>query len=254
MDNSIEAGNVQVLEKFLEDEFKKENRALVKTWLIGCGLALFLTLYMWNLVAIPFDKIVLNPENLSAYVVGQIDHQIPKRLATLEEQLVSMAPELAERSSGNIRMLLPHISEYGVQHVDVLVNTIQSLDRVTASATEEFFAEYSDQIRAYVSKYGRENFVERFTDQILDSVFTQAEIELGLSEDLDITSVQFLNHVGDELYRLSKKNSFNMSPSERMQRRLITSWASFISEAAETGPLVDTSSRLQIMAKMAPIK
>jgi hypothetical protein len=253
MDNSVEAGSVQVLEKFLEDEVKREKKLILKTWLVGCGLALFLTLYMWNLIAIPFDKIVLNPENLAAYVVGQVDHQIPKALANLEDQMVNLAPELAERSSGNIRTLLPRISEYGIQHVDSLVNTIQTLDRFTASATEEFFAEHSDDIRAYVKKYGRENFVEKFTDEMLESVFTQVESELGLNEALDVTSIQFLDRIGDELYTLSRKNSFNMAPSERLQRRLIASWASFISEAARTGPIVD-SSRLEVMARMSPME
>lgn len=254
MDNSVEAGNIRVLEKFLEDELKKEKKLVLKTWLIGCGLALFLTLYMWNLIAIPFDKIVLNPYNLSAYVVGQIDHRIPNHLASLEEELLKMAPEQAERSSANIRSLIPRISEYGIQHVDALVNTIQNLDRFTASATEEFFTEHADKIREYVKKYGRENFVEKFTDEMLDSVFTQAEMELGLNDALDVTTVRFLDKVGDDLYTLSRKNSFNMTPSERLQRRLIASWASFISEAAQTGPVVKTSSRANVMARMSPIK
>jgi len=253
MENSVEAGNIQVLEKFLEDELKKEKKLVLKTWLVGCGLALFLTLYLWNLIVIPFDRIVLNPQNLAAYVVGQIDHQIPKNLANLEEQLVKMAPEQAERSSVNIRSLLPKISEYGIQHVDTLVNTIQNLDRFTAEATEEFFTEHADKIRTYVKKYGRENFVEKFTDEMLDNVFSQAESELGLNEALDVSSVRFLDHVGDELYKLSKKNAFNMSPSERLQRRLIVSWASFISEAAKTGTIAETPSRSNIMARMSPI-
>jgi hypothetical protein len=252
MDNSVDTGGVQVLEKFLEDEVKREKKLIFKTWLVGCGLALFLTLYMWNLIAIPFDKIVLNPENLAAYVVGQVDHQIPKALANLEDQMVNLAPELAEKSSGNIRSLLPRIRENGIQHVDTLVNTIQSLDRFTASATEDFFAEHSDKIREYVKKYGREDFVEKFTDEMLETVFTQVESELGLNEALDETSVRFLDQVGDELYTLSTKNSFNMAPSERLQRRLIASWATFISEAARTGPIVDTS-RSGVMARMAPV-
>lgn len=252
MDNSVDTGGVQVLEKFLEDEVKREKKLIFKTWLVGCGLALFLTLYMWNLIAIPFDKIVLNPENLAAYVVGQVDHQIPKALANLEDQMVNLAPELAERSSGNIRSLLPRIREYGIQHIDTLVNTLQSLDRFTASATEDFFAEHSDKIREYVKKYGREDFVEKFTDEMLETVFTQVESELGLNEALDETSVRFLDQVGDELYTLSTKNSINMAPSERLQRRLIASWATFISEAAITGPIVDTS-RSGVMARMAPV-
>jgi hypothetical protein len=88
---------------------------------------------------------------------------------------------------------------------------------------------------------------------MIDSVFNQAESELGLNEELDVATVQFLDRVGDELYTLSRKNSFNMAPAERLQRRLIASWASFVSEAARTGPIVNTS-RTEIMARMSPIK
>jgi len=152
MDHSVETKNVEVLEKFLEGEVKREKKLVFRTWLFGCGLALFLTLYPWTLIAIPFDKIVLNPDNLAAYVVAQIDDKAPQVIENAEKQLTALAPELAETSSQNIAVLLPRISEYGIQHVDNLVNTVQTLDRLTASLTEEFFAEHSNKIREYVAK------------------------------------------------------------------------------------------------------
>jgi hypothetical protein len=239
----------ELLENFLKQEILREEKLLKKTWWIGSGLALLLTFNMWRFIAVPFNRIVLNPDNLSAYVIAQVDRRIPGIINNLETDLVGRAPELASQSADNIKVLVPLISEYGIQHVDHLVNIIQSLDRVTASVTRDFFAEHEDDLRSYVARYGREGFVEHFTDEMLNSLIARVENELGLDTALDVHSIGMLENIGQQLNYLSTKTTFNMTPAERLQRRLITSWTGFIIDATNVNAIeplrLDVRARLQ---------
>lgn len=225
-----------VLEQFLRDEIQREKDSLFWTRSLGGGFAVFVFFYLWTFVYEPFKSVVLNPENLGRAVVYNLDENIPVMLGDLEASLTEKAPRLAEKSARDIRSLIPLIGEQGIEHVDVLVNTLSSLDSVTISLTDLYFDSYGDQIKEYVARYGKEKFVEKFADDIISSVIGELEEVLELhTPNANHDSVDLILSVANEIERLAAKDSFNMTLAERLQRRLIVAWTHYLADALGEG-------------------
>jgi hypothetical protein len=225
-----------VLEQFLRDEIQRERDSLFWTRSLGGGFAVFVFFYLWTFVYEPFKSVVLNPENLGRAVVYSLDENVPVMLEDLEASLTEKAPGLAEKSARDIRSLIPLIGEQGVEHVDVLVNTLSTLDSVTISLTDLYFDTYGDQLRDYIRKYGRENFVEKFADDIISAVVGELEEVFELqNRNANDDYVNLILGVASEIERLAEKDSFNMTLAERLQRRLIVAWTHYLADALGEG-------------------
>ena len=234
------------IDTFLKEEVIRIQAATKRTRIIGGVVALIVFGYM-AFLSWAVNSLFLEPQTLAGWMGTQVQNVIPSFLQTMEDDLIQKAPATAITVRDETIKLMPQLRAKAEEHVDT---TISEVLPQFALETEQTIRDYirgnSEEIVAYYEGLEGEEINDKIVRDLIAEILSRIDAQLRAEGQQDgknvlaYGSLHILNDINDELGRLVSLDPDKMSEEDRLQRRMIVSWAQTLNEARHRQAIGDT--------------
>jgi hypothetical protein len=223
------------LQTLIEKEIADYEKRTRLTWRVGLPLVLLVCGYL-GYVGMKWNEIVLNPTNLAMFIADSIDADAPAAIRQTEQSLKQEAPAFVSWMHGEVIKMLDQVESQAELQVDTVFELLPVLDQSASVAIDEYFEKHKVEIKELYEAKNDQKYVEG----IVDDVFTEFNTQLGehfqvVFKGKDFTgipevSVAQLHHINERLSELAKMHPARMTPTERLERRVIVAWVNALGD------------------------
>ena len=216
--------------EYLIEATKKNKAQLLKIWIIGGILVLFVAGYLYWMVT-SLQNTILRPEPLAQVIVGQLDTAAPEYFKSARVALKDKAPEAADLVREQIMNLFPVLRSMGEEGIQKVLELIPAFQSELEDAINAHFVSKGDDIKAFylahedsnTAKNVMDDLMAGFVDELYQGYLDSSSKEGG-ALNVKNSSLQMLRNISIELEQLSNKSPAELTKDERLQRRTIVSW------------------------------
>lgn len=225
--------NAQTLKDFLSTEIARQKKQTRRTWLIGIPVLFFVMGYMtW--MSYKMKTLVFVPEHIALFIAQGLDREAPRVIADTERQIIASAPVVARTLNNELHVMISDLESIGTRQVDAVHSMLPHIDSATKKAINDYFSERGDEVKNTYELHGSDQFASEIVRTILKNVNEDLNARIQLPYDGTVArgpaavSLAFLSKIHERIDTLASKNIRTMTERERLERRVILSWANAV--------------------------
>lgn len=230
------AAEENLLPDFLERETAKIRRQEKLTWWIGIPLVAFVLVYM-SYLSYQVDAVVYNPDNLARYAAGKIDEAAPDAIRSTEQYFLHESPALADQVIGEVYPMIDEVNQNTKRNAEIVLAALPGLEAQLGEYVDVIFSQHEDEVQTIFNSKNPEPFFEVLAEETLAQLEKRSEQEFQTTIDgkrvkgfLEISLAQ-LEELSGHIRELAGKRAIEMTPRERLERRVIAGWSSALKGA-----------------------
>lgn len=221
------------LADFLSTEIMRQKKQTRRTWLIGIPVVFFVMGYMtW--MSYKMKTLVFVPEHIALFIAQGVDREAPRVIADTEKQIIASAPAVARTLNNELHVMISDLELIGTSQVEAVHLMLPHIDSATKKAIDDYFMERGEEVKKTYELHGADQFASEIVRTIFKNVNEdlKSRVQLPYNETVArgpaAVSLAFLSKIHEHLDALASKNVRTMSESERLERRVILSWANAV--------------------------
>ena len=213
---SSDIDRLVTLESKLKKSLNKANRGLVVTavvFIIVIAFEIFYTTYVYNSV-----KTLATPDNIAAYISGNIQEKLPEITAKINENPQKYADIMATETFNYAKSLLPLATDFTKEQLYSAANSINAdLNSSYLPALNKYFADNKQEILQSFATFSDEEIAGQVTKAMLSSV----NVELA---NMQLPFANAVSQLRSKMDRLAYMPDSELTKQELAEKKAIAYW------------------------------
>lgn len=218
------------LSAFLRDETER-NRKRAQRWrFFGIPVVIIYALVMLY-YGYRLNNETLDPYHLSAVVATKINDDAPRIINEVEKDLIDQAPVVMAQLNLEVFAMLPYLERVAEKQIDVFIDLIPELDSYSYMVLDKFYDKHGNDLGEFLKAHENEEEIAHLIDEVYIGMINQIDRKFEVTyggqsvRGARELSLVHLNQLNTYFTKLANVHPFRMTPSERLQRRLIVAWS-----------------------------